>query len=229
MNWIRRCAATALTLWLHGALAGAQPPPPPARQPPAPEFIGLPRFDVSGSIGWFNQRTGNAGCCNWYNQSLWGDATGGYYWTEHVKTEIGIAASSEGRAYSTSETVQADGRVYQSWGDTRISTRRLTLAQVYQFRHNAWAHPYVGAGLNVVRERRLEERHLVPLGPYDRFPPAPERVERVATRDNVLRGMAFGGVKAYVTQRVFVKVDAQVGFRSRVDEVTLRCGAGVDF
>lgn len=229
MDWLRRSVLIAAVVWLPAGAVSAQSGPRPSERAPAEPTVGLPRFDVSATIGWFNQKTADSGCCNWYNESLWTGIGAGYYWNEHVKTELGVAATSEGRTYSSGDDITSGGQPGYRWSDTRVRTRRVTIVQVYQFRHNAWAHPFVGAGLDVVSERRHEERHLVPSPPYDRYPPPPEQVEVVAATDTVLRGIAVAGVKGYLTQRAFLRADVQAGFRSGLDDVVLRFGGGVDF
>jgi opacity protein-like surface antigen len=223
--------ARSANQWLAEAVPGRiSSSEPAARQglTPAQSAVDLPRIDLNGNIGWFNHQAGSGECCRWYNDSLWAGLEGGYYWTEHVKTEVGFSATTEGRAYSYSYegAVTIGGERYQQWSQARVRTRRLTAVQVYQFRHNAWVHPFVGIGMNLVREQRREERHLSPLTAYT---PGRDTLQVLTTHDNTLRASALAGVKGYVSARVFLRTDFALAFRERVDEVVLRFGFGVDF
>lgn len=220
-------AVVVATAWLHASAAWAQGPPATAGVTTTPFPVGaLPRFDVGGTVGWFSQKAGDGTCCRWYNDSLWMGVEGGYYWTEHLKTEVGFAATTDGETYSGGDQVPIGGTIYSQWSQARVRTRRFTAVQVYQFGHNAWVHPFVGVGVNVVREDRREERYLYALSPYTS---GSGRTELLATSQTVLRGSALVGMKAYVSKRAYFRTDLLLGFRTGVDEVVLRCGFGVDF
>jgi hypothetical protein len=242
MIQLRSLSATMMVVaaaWLHAGAASAQGPPAPrsgapstlepstAAPPAAPApVVALPRLDRGGTVGWFSQKIGDAQCCPWYHDSLWAGVEGGYYWTEHLKTEAGFAATTDGQTYFGDVPVAIGGVLYAGWSETRVRTRRLTAAQLYQFGHNAWVHPFVGAGVSVVREDRRESRMVYPIGVY---PNVSGHTELVTTSETVLRGSALVGMKAYLAKRAYFRTDLVLGFRKGVDEVILRCGFGVDF
>ena len=232
-------AAVVAAVWLQAAAAWAQGPPParpalPSNFEPSTgaettspfPVVALPRFDIGGTIGWFSQKAGDAACCRWYNDSLWAGVEGGYYWTEHLKTEAGFGTTTDGQTYSGKDPVAIGGTTYAQWSHARVRTGRFTAAQVYQFRHNAWVHPFVGVGVNVVREDWLEEHSFYPLSASTG---GGGRTELVTTSQTVLRGSALAGMKVYVAKRAFFRTDLVLGFGKGVDEVVLRCGFGVDF
>ena len=77
----RHAAIAAIVLRASAPAAGAQGVAGP-----------VSRADLSVSAGWFNadkselssERNGN----DWYNHSLYGGGAFGWYWTDHLKTEV---------------------------------------------------------------------------------------------------------------------------------------------
>jgi hypothetical protein len=211
---------------LAGGTASAQPAPAPSdRASNTTDWARLrPKGDVGGSLGWFNGKTGTVACCQWY-ASLWSGIEGGYYWTEHIRTEAGFAGTHAGDVYADLGPVVIDGRPYWSSGYDRVSTRRLWAAQLYQFRHNAWVHPFAGAGVTFVTERRDGTRYRYPTSG-----PGPSVEERLPqqTRTQAM-GLALAGLKIYASRRAFFRTDLMIGFREAWEEATVRFGFGVDF
>ena len=102
------------------------------------------RADVSGSLGWLNadkseldaERSRN----DWYNRSVYGGASFGWYWTDHLKTEIEGGVSSAADLLVYTPTV-IDGRQATLYSTHRFSTSRLAIGQQYQFYRNVWVPP----------------------------------------------------------------------------------------
>lgn len=82
--------ATVLILLLAGA--------PHAQQPPA-------RGDVAAAIGFTGIDAGPYGPFggDQWKGSVYGTAAAGWYWTDHVKTEIDVGTGSRARSYHTED------------------------------------------------------------------------------------------------------------------------------
>ena len=199
-----------------------------AAQPSA--VAALPRADVQAAIGWQNLRADRtASFNNWINSIAFVDAGAGWYWTEHLRTQIDAGLGSSGRSTRFVDRSRESRSRFQEV-DTDVRPRTFAVGQQYQFFHNALFHPHVGAGV-LVRSEHVRDT-FSPLTDVD---PATGRtviVEpgRTETRSRT-RVVAFAdaGFKAYVSRRAFFVSDARFAIRSRVDGVLLRFGFGVDF
>jgi len=103
---------------------------------------------------------------------------------------------------------------------------------VYQFLDNQWVHPFVGAGLEVARERHVAES--LPSS-VQRLPTTalPLTLRPVPAIDNVsysVRPVVTGGFKFYVSQRAFVRTEVRTSFSTdRPLAIQWRGGVGIDF
>ena len=212
-------AVTAFVLIaLAASPARAQDSPPDAARP-----------DLTFSLGWLNVNKGTLESYDdWYNRSLQGSAIFGWHWSPHLKTEVEVSASTRAR-FNTSQLLYVTGARLHVYSEHAFSTRRVTLAQLYQFGENAWFHPHVAAGLdlNWERIRRLDREVYIFEGPGRPIPEGlfdrPQRTELHA------RPFAAAGFKAYMTQRAFFRSDMRLVIDRRLEEVILRFGFGVDF
>ncbi len=198
--------------------AGAAPPPWRAR------------FDFAAGLGWFNASPERADD-HWYNDALWYGLEGGYFFTEHVKAEIGVSAATEGFSWSSDTPVDSAGRpvAYISSQHThRVGS--LSGGVTYQFGSNAWVHPYLGGGVDIDRDRVRTTSWVQPVydprsgafeGPYQ----LPEEV----TTETVPRVFAVAGAKLFFTQHAFFKADVKVAGKTGVDKVIARVLFGADF
>ena len=191
----------------------------------------LQRADVAGLVGWLNaDKSEITSYNNWSNRSAYGGAIFGWYWTNHVKTELEFGVSSQAELYVPG-TIDIDGQRGYTNSEHRFSTRRFTVGQQYQFLRNAWAHPHVGAGVDLTWERQETQLDLV----YYYDPVA--RISRVIqdrrtigpSTDLQVRPFGEIGAKLYLTQRGFFRTDLRMTFRNGIDEVVMRFGFGVDF
>jgi len=213
-----RASSIVLSVVLVGACAGrvsAQP---------------VMRADVTGIIAWLNaNKSGLSDYNDWYNRSAYGGVSGGWFWTDHLKSEIEAGASSPAELYAYGAIDINGVRAYLN-SEYRFSTRRIAASQHYQFLHNAWAHPHAGIGVDVTWERT--ERSDEPVFVFDNVTRTTRLVQPEADRDPttrvLVRPFAELGVKAYMSRRVFVRTDMRLLFRGRVDEVLFRFGVGVD-
>jgi hypothetical protein len=189
----------------------------------------LMRGDIGGSVGWLNAHKPDVDTYDhWYHASALMSAAGGWYWTEHLRTAIEAGFSTEGEIYSYEEVVIGNQELY-TFSRHHFSTKRVTVGQQYQFLHNAWAHPYLGAGVDLTWDKEIREDD-----PLIRVDPTGLRTVRDAQTigpTTSARARPFGeiGAKFYMSRRAFLRTDMRFVFRDGVDEVLLRFGVGVDF
>lgn len=186
-----------------------------------------PRLDTSGTVGWFaTNREVTDGIYDNDTQHRWvfgGDL--GVYWTEHLKSEVGISATTTGSSFVLVPIPAPHDRAYPyASGRRRTREVRVVAQQIYQFGRNAWVHPYVGAGVAVLRETsRLDFDH-----PPFAIPGLPLPSERAETSTRV-KPVLSAGLKAYVSPRAFVRADILLSPWTTSPDVTVRGGVGVDF
>ena len=153
-------------------------------------------------------------------------------WTDHHKTQVEFAATTAASVYSSEPF--AVGPQQQTFVTTVRSyeSQRVSLTQLYQFRRNEWVHPFLGAGLDIVREQSSGRDD--PIFWYDPI----VRQSRLA-RDSVrygtqseiaARAVLTAGVKAYFSRKVFALTDLRVAVSShRAEDTQWRFGLGADF
>jgi hypothetical protein len=186
----------------------------------------LTRVDAAGALGWFNARKSVPDAyrddSDWYNSSLYGGASVGWYLTDHVKTELEAGASSEAELTGTSPALSG-GFQLPIYSRYEFSTKRLAVGQVYQFYRNVWVHPFIGGGLDLTWET---------INQYDEqySSAGPSRLQHPERSEFHVRPYATLGLKAYMTQRGFFRTDMKfVADSHGLGEVTLRFGLGIDF
>lgn len=220
-------ASQPLAFAIIGLLAAI---PAAAQQIPAPRSP-LVRADAHGVLGWFNAEANVPESYNdWYNRSLYGGAGFGWYWTDHLKTEIEVGATTTAEIYSN-EPIVIGGQTSYLGFEQRLRTRKVTAAQQYQFFRNAWFHPHLAAGVDLSWE--TSERRDDPVfvyNPVTRQGRIGREAQQHPPRTSLeARPFAAAGFKAYMTKRSFFRSDIKFGIRGGVDEVLLRFGFGVDF
>jgi hypothetical protein len=188
------------------------------------------RMDVSGSIGWLNADKSDLGeYTGWYNRSVYGGGTVGWYWTHHLKTEVETGASSEAQVRVYDFERLDNNAALSRESEYDFSTRRVAIGQIYQFYRNAAFHPYVGIGLDLTWERTEQTDEPAILSQ----PPRPVEIQPARVHppqtDLLVRPFVSLGFKAYMTPRGFFRSDLKLGVDGGVDEVQLRFGFGVDF
>jgi hypothetical protein len=216
----------AVAAWLVGAALAT------AQEPPTTPFT---RADVHAVIGWQNlhqaqpveERYGN----NWINGILFGGAGAGWYWTDHLKTQVDLGGGTKGHQYRY-EPIFAGGLQTGSQSSrVTVQQQSVAIAQQYQFFRNQWFHPHVGAGVDIARETTREA-----YDPVFVFDPVTRVSRQIAPRppegpDHRVIARPFGeaGFKAYMTRKAFFTADTRLMFKSGIDEVLFRFGFGVDF
>ncbi len=192
----------------------------------------LVRGDATLSAGWLfaaKDLSIGAGGKDWHS-SAFGAASAGWYWTDHLKTEIDVGAGTEATAYHYRQITIA-GRPNYLASESVFARRIVGLSQQYQFFRNAWFHPHVAAGAHFIWERITERfQPVVALEDPSRGRVlVPERTEGPRTETTIGPFVATG-FKAYITRRSFFRSDLRVAFHGGgADEVRLLFGFGVDF
>jgi hypothetical protein len=188
------------------------------------------RWDAAAHVVWLGERRPDPSIRwdPWFNVAS-GGGVFGYYWTPHLKTEFDLSTSSEGERYSV-EPIALPGSTtllpLQRDHEFRVTTAAAGV--IGQFFDNAWFHPFVGAGLELIREREHIETSLQ-IGLPPRVPPImnfqPETIERYRARPYVATGF-----KAYVSERAFVRTDLRTSWTADgLDALAWRSGVGIDF
>jgi outer membrane protein W len=189
------------------------------------------RGDVAATVGWLSVDAAANSVYdnnNWVS-SLFGTVEAGWHWTDNIKTEIDFGTGTKATTYRT-EPVTINGRPTYQTTRTTFSRRTLALAPQYQFFHNAWFHPHLGAGATITWEHAISRGD--PIFVYDVVngagTVAPGALDEPRTSVTV-RPFVTSGFKAYMNERAFFRSDIRMTFRGGPDEVLLRVGFGVDF
>ena len=216
-----RTPTLAALLLLAAMPAAAQTSPAP--RPP------LVRADVYGTLGWYLAET-ELSYGDWYSTSLHSAAGGGWYWTDHLRTEVEFAATTEAQTYG-SEPVSVRGQTTYLGFREAFRIKQLGIGQYYQFYRNTWFHPHLALGATVTWQ--TVERTDEPVFVFDPVTrqgrEGRPRQQHPPVTSTVVRPFAAAGFRAYMTQRAFFRSDLRLGVREGIDEVVLRFGFGVDF
>jgi hypothetical protein len=184
------------------------------------------RWDAGVTVGWLggNKEAVADRWNHWYD-TFAATADVGRYWTPHLKTELGVTLTSEGRVFSeTATTPSPSGPPVYFAREHRFRLHAVNLSASYQFFENTWVHPFVAAGLQIGSERERIEHVPFTSAPPPGFPP-PERRTVVDVRP-----FLSGGSKFYVSERGFIRTDLAVAFGGAgASRAWWRIGAGVDF
>jgi hypothetical protein len=188
------------------------------------------RWDMAAHVTWLGERLNQSTGGNHFFGVGSGGADIGYYWTPHLKLELDVATSTKGEIYSYEQIPSLPGAPFSSFlqrdHEFRVTTAAAGLNA--QFLENAWFHPFIGAGVELLREREhIESTVPVPIVFRDGRPVtiAPETRVRYAGRPFVAAGF-----KGYVSERVFIRTDLRTSWSTDgVAAVAWRTGVGVDF
>lgn len=189
-------------------------------------------WEASASVALIETRPGGSDTPyrdNWYAQGRYAGAIA-HYWTSHLKTEFEFSVSGEGSRYAQ-EYVRVNGQSYPYTFETLHQLQQGSLRMVWQFRDNAWVHPYVSAGLVLDAERR---RSHVPL----QYQPTVRGNDLVVLstelnsreRPELRGGVTFGGgAKFYMSPNAFFSSGAIATYSKPATTISLIAGFGIDF
>jgi len=191
------------------------------------------RGDAAFTLGWLNGNKSDVTedrYNDWYNRGVYGAGHIGWYWSDHHKTELEFGGSTAADLYTGRTIVVGSLQTFQSL-ELSFRTRRVAIGQQYQFYRNAWFHPHVTGGADLIWETTRED--VTSATTYDQVtrisravPPPPATGPHTKLR---VQPFAEVGFKTYMTPRTFFRGDIRITARDRFDQVLLRCGFGVDF
>jgi outer membrane protein with beta-barrel domain len=189
----------------------------------------LPRNDTTISLGWSGAEHAVKDEHDWHGSVLVGLA-GGHYWTDHLKTEVD-ASWTRPRGREIYETIQQQGGFTYALSNYRADDIRFGVVQLYQFGRNAWVHPYVGIGADVVRRQGTLERDQQSRSVFvqNRSVPVSIPAAREQLTTVFAEAVVKTGLKMYVTEKAFFNTELKFGVRSDIDHVVWKFGVGVDF
>lgn len=209
-----------------------------AQQAPPAQPAGFVTWDIEGGVGWLNRSD-----LNWRTRipaeiqsSASVDAYRiglGRYWTTHLKTEASVSMVPREFGSSDVQTIPVAG--LPGGGDIYTAKRstltQMLLAGTYQFRDNAFVHPFLTGGLQVdwlrVHRFRDERAYTQSNGVFIvRYRALALDEHYVETLVSAVGG---GGAKVYFNRRIFVRPEALVALGGAITQVTLLLGVGVDF
>lgn len=198
---------------------------------PASAQSSLPKADAAAFISWqaaeAQQSHGFEGDA--WSHSLFGGASAGFYWTEHLKTELDAGASASTISYQPRRVVVGSTVLFQT-SVVEASRRTLGISQQFQFYENSWFHPHVAAGASVTWERRTE--HVQPAFVLDPATgrPVTDLVDQLTDATHLtVRPFIAAGFKAYMSPRWFFRADSRLAFRRGLEETHVRLGVGRDW
>lgn len=185
-----------------------------------------PRVAAVASLGWYSAREdAPPGYDSWYNSSLSRSLGAGVHWTEHLITAVEAGWTGEGELYGSVQSPSSSGRV-EGFARHTYRGRQLALGQRYQFGHNAWVHPDVAAGALVEWVERGGE--IFPY--YDNRGGIVEPGGPITpTTERRVSAFVSTGLKAYVTERAFIRSDLRLGLTRELRHVLVNVGVGIDF
>lgn len=196
------------------------------------------KWDVDGGIGWLSRED-----ADWNTrtpaevQSSWGIAAYrlglGHYWTTHLKTEASVTSVPGEFGLFDVEKIPVAGLPEGGdvFTDKRSTPTQLALGGTYQFRENAFAHPFITAGVQVewlrIHRFRDARTYTVGTGASTVRYSAPALDERHV--ETLAAPFVGGGLKFYVNRRVFIRPEYLRSFGGAISESTARLGFGLDF
>ena len=223
----RTCAAGLIALILCGVS------PALAQEQLVTTFVpeSLRHWDAAGFVGWRGvDKSDLAEDWNdWYDVAAF-SASVGRYLTPHVRIDVDLSTTSVGRVFGqTFVTIPGPPPFYTppSYTLREYEFRRTALGATlaYQFLENRWVHPFLGVGVEGVREAEESQTQFVPVaGPRGQGPIRETEVRYSA------RPFVTGGLKFYVSERGFIRTDVLTTLSSDgVESGVWRFGVGVDF
>jgi Outer membrane protein beta-barrel domain len=222
---MRTLSLAIVAIWL--ALAGLAS----AQEAPAAPAA---RADVHAVIGWQNLRAESRPLerygDDWMNGIFYAGVGAGWYWSDHLKTQVDVGAGTDGHQYRF-EAYPVDSRTAGLSSRVAVRQQSVAISQQYQFFRNQWFHPHIGAGVEIAHE--TTRQRFDPIFVFDNAAGIPRQVAPpradVTSSRTIARPFAEAGFKAYMTRRAFFTSDARMMVRRGPEEVLFRFGFGVDF
>lgn len=228
-RWVKWGLATTGAL-LVATLASAQ-----GTETKAPR---MPLWDASGAVALHNIRASDAhggeDQFDWWEPQWETGVQAGRYLTPHLKVEMGVRGPMQYDFYESAQVPAPglSGGVAFASIDRHVRLVSFAPGVTWQFFENRFVHPYVSAGVSfdVAEIHRSRDAHTVSVSRSNttiRY-----SVPAVDTRETLVDARPFlaAGTKSYFNRHWFVRPEAHVALAgSRVGQVSLRLGVGVDF
>ena len=111
-------------------------------QPSTQQKLPATGWDVAGQLSMLNRNTSELSeWDHWYSVAAV-NATGGYYWTPHLKSEFEIGFAGEGTIDAEEETpVPGQSFPFIRYRDHRLRETTVGATAVYQLRVPWWSAP----------------------------------------------------------------------------------------
>jgi hypothetical protein len=161
-------------------------------------------------------------------------ASAGFYWAPNLKLEADVSRSADASLY-VPQTYEVPG---QSWPyirsrEHRVSTVGAAAGVQYQFFDNRWFHPFVGGGVEWLREHERADPQPATAdvrGSIGLIIPALPALPALSKTSTAVHPFAAVGFKVYVAPSAFLRTDLRFAGSGRgLETVTWRAGGGVDF
>lgn len=193
-------------------------------------------WDVAVSNGFQFDNDRNTWVPGGYTYDDWEGGWGlqvdiGRYWTSHFKTEASAGLLTDRHQYGYEDLV-VNGRPAQATWLADGRRGYIGGAVTWQFLNNAFAHPFVSAGVraNVVALHRTRQPYAWSWvgGPSTSFPiPA---IDERTTLWQARPYVATGYKSYFYNERAFMRSELSVGFApSGLSNWGVRIGVGFDF
>jgi len=121
---------------------------------------------------------------------------------------------------------------YLRYRDHKLREMTVGATALYQFFENQWVHPFVGGGVELVRERHLADPLAASSVRFSAAAPSLmlPAVPAIDTISYSVRPVLSGGFKFYVSPHAFVRTDVRTALSSeRPVAWQWRGGIGFDF
>jgi hypothetical protein len=192
----------------------------------------LPRNDATLSIGWHGAWYDDVGQYDHWHGTLFGGVSTGHYWTQHLKTDVEAAWLSRAKATNYEPIIFNGASTYVS-STYLVKDLKLSLAQSFQFGRNAWVHPYVGAGADIIYRHETEDRapQFASVFTGTNTPSRSVLVPASREHETDIHVVPFvkGGFKMYVSDRAFFVQEFKFGLGEHLDHALWKTGIGFDF
>jgi len=218
---------TVIALVIAATLAGRSAA---IAQTPSPAAPQMPAWDADFSLGMISNSGRDEGD-DQEHSSVHAEARVdfGHYWTQHLKTEVGLAFLNRWEDYSY-ETVPIPSGRGGNYVFTNNSLRMVAVTPTftYQFFENQFAHPYVSAAARVSLFDIHSSRYAQTVTQNGVTSTVPA-LDRTSSKV-IVRPVVAAGFKSYLSEHAFVRTEGSTMFGSDGSpHIALRVGVGFDF
>ena len=190
---------------------------------------GAGRWDAAVYTGWYGAARAGAEPWDDWTEAGFGGASASYGWTRRLRTEADVSFAGRGTVYGTATSI-VPGQPFPVilTQERRYQDTSVVASVLFDPLENRWVHPFIGAGIGVVREDlRIEPEWIYSGRPPAGIPlPAQQTVNDVAYR---AAPHVVGGARFYVAERAFIRTDLRIAVATDKPSAQLRVGVGFDF